>query len=380
MKKLFSLLFAALLAVYAAPVSASPLPVDLGGAAAAMLVCAETGDVILESHADEPIEAAGLRRLPALLAVCRAFDEGRIADETEVTVSPGAAGVRGATAFLAPNEKIKAGLLLKAAVMLTAGDAVCALLEAIYPSEAAALEGVNAELTRVGASPMEGSPLGEGHAFTLRELSAVCLELAGSESCLRYSSVYLDSLPHENASATELTNPNRLVRHYSGCFGIATGSVGASDYAAAAIATRGSTTYLALVCGMDDSASRFEVTRALLDHGFSAYRAGVLYKKGETAASIPVRGGTAGEVSLSPERDAAVLVPTGDPKTVSEFDLPGSVEAPVSAGDVLGRLIIKDASGTVIAEAPLVAQNDIASAGFGLWFIRLIRGWLRADG
>ena len=126
------------------------------------------------------------------------------------------------------------------------------------------------------ASTMNGEKLTEFDALakaTVTELAKVCMALSESGSWRKYSSVYLDTLTHENAPPTELTNPNRLVRFYSGCFGIATGSVGAAQYCGAFIAKRGSTTYLAIVAGLPDSASRFALASEMLDYGFSAYRA-----------------------------------------------------------------------------------------------------------
>ena len=67
------------------------------------------GEPLLEKKGDEPMEVAGLRKLPAVLTLCRAFDSGLIEDTAGMQVSPRAAGISGPTAFLEAGERIEAG-------------------------------------------------------------------------------------------------------------------------------------------------------------------------------------------------------------------------------------------------------------------------------
>ena len=373
----FVLLIIAVLRPAPLNAAAASLEAELSGAKAALLINTETGAVILERNSEEAVEVAGLKRLPALLTICRAFDSGRLKPDDEVTVSPEAAGMRGATAFLAPGEHIRAEELLKAAVILAPGDAICALLQAICPSEAAALEAVNAELGNIRAGRLNGTAMGEGCSFTLSQLSKVCIELSKSEAFLRYSTVFLDTLRHESAADTELANPNKLVRRYSGCFGLATGSVGSSDYSGAFIARRGATTFLALTAGLPDSASRFKLASEMLDYGFSAYRAAVIFESGKSAGIVTVKGGAKESVDVYPGGDVFALLPVADTRVFTEILLPGSVDAPIEKGDALGSMQIKNASGELLSEMPLYAEERVEASSFGLWFMRMILGWLR---
>lgn len=376
LRKCIAVLLSLISIVSSASVFAAQTPFDAGGAKAALLVCADTGDVVFEKNADEPIEAAGLKRLAALLAVCRAFDEGRIGPETVVTVSADAAKQKGATAFLSANERISAGELLKAAIMLTAGDAILALLSGIFPQESEALGAVNRVLEEAGVAAV-ASAMGEGRAFTLNELKAICLGLAESSAFLRYSSSYTDVLRHEKAPSTELVNPNRLVRHYSGCFGLATGSVGASEYAGAFIARRGGTTFLVLLAGMPDSGSRARLASSMLDYAFSAFRTYEAAKAGGLRGSVPVTGGEKARVEAVDPAPVMLLVPVSSPKLTLEPELYPSVEAPIREGDVIGKLIIKDASGNILAETPIAAKEAVNASSFGFWFMEIIKTWLR---
>lgn len=339
---------------------------ELAGVSCALLCDAATGKTVLEKNADEPAEFAGLVRLPALILICRAFDGGAICGNTPVTVSREAAAVRGATAFLAPNERISADLLLKAAVMLNAGDAVCALMQEVCSDPA---EEVNALLAGLGIEKRAEGGMGEGLVLTAREVAALCLELVKSPSFLKYSSIYTDSLPHEKAPETELVNPNRLVRHYSGCFGVATGSVRGSDYCGAFIARRGSTALLAVVAGASGSDARFSAARGLLDHGFSAFRTVELNTDGDEVAVLPVTGGLERTVSVVTAACASALLPVNAAKVTSELELPESVAAPIEEGAVLGRLVILDPEGNELGSVPLAAANSVPEAG---WWDRVM--------
>ena len=354
-------------------------PVDLTKAEAAILVNLETGRTILGKDTEKPVEAAGLVRLPALLTVCRAFDEGRIKPGDTVTVVPEAATVRGATAFLSPNERIDADELLKASAMLLAGDAVCALIRAAYPGEAASISAVNEVLARLGIGQIGESSLGTGRKFTVSELAKVCMALSESGSWRKYSSVYLDTLTHENAPPTELTNPNRLVRFYSGCFGIATGSVGAAQYCGAFIAKRGSTTYLAIVAGLPDSASRFALASEMLDYGFSAYRAVEIGADQTSELKASVSGGKSVTVKLTAGDDLKALLPVTDTKVLTEAVIPEYVEAPIIKGAEIGTLIMKNARGETLGEIPLKAAETVERALWKDRFMALIADWLHIE-
>ncbi|MBO4848689.1 MAG: D-alanyl-D-alanine carboxypeptidase [Clostridia bacterium] len=377
MKKALCIIISLCVMLCAAPAVSRADAVDMTKASAALLIDADSGRILLEKDADAPTETAGLVRLPALLTVCKAFDRGDIDDGTPVTVSSAAAAEKGVTAFLAPNERISAGDLLKAAVMLNPGDAIRALLEALYGSESSALDAVNEELNKLGVGSISEGAMGRGHPFTAKELAAVCRELTGCGSFLRYSSVYLDTLYHENASPTQLTNPNRLVRFYSGCFGLATGSVGSSEYAGAFAARRGTTTFIAIVAGMPDSASRFKLASDMLDYGFASFRSVSLGEEGESLGSVPVKGGTAALVEAVTGGRMTALVPVSSAKLTTRTLLPGSLDAPVEKGAVIGTLEILDASSNVICEVPLIAASSIDRAAFADCFRMLLLSWLR---
>ena len=377
MKRISALVLIIIMLCAALPARALPEEsFDIRGAKAALLIDADSGQVLFAKNAYEPCEVAGLKRFPALLAICRAFDNGLITEDTVVTVSPEAAKVKGMTAFLSSGERIKAGELLKAAVMIGAGDSICALINAVYPA-AEAVGAINAALSEIGAGARLTDAMGEGERFSPSDIARIGCALAESAAFIKYSSVYLDSLIHENGSVTELTNPNRLVRFYSGCYGLGTGSVGSSEYCGAFIARRGSTTFLAFAAGLPDSNSRFELAKDMLDKAFSLYRKVELGSEGESLGSVAVRGGTKSSVEVITGGAVSALMPVSDTKLVSEAYLPETIDAPIEKGAPVGTLAIKNSAGERIGEVPIIAAEEVTRATFRDRFMALIAGWLK---
>ena len=88
---------------------------------AAVLMDVGSDTILYSSFGDAPFDVAGLVKLPAILTLAEAFDEGVIAAASEMRVSARAAKISGPTAFLSDGETICAGELMKAAVMISAG-------------------------------------------------------------------------------------------------------------------------------------------------------------------------------------------------------------------------------------------------------------------
>ena len=179
---------------------------------------------LLDKKGAEPMAVAGLRKLPAVLTLCRAFDKGLISESAGMQVSPHAASIPGPTAFLESGERIDAGSLLMAAVMISAGDAIVTLGENAFGSESVFLNNIQVTLKELGVERPLTDCLGTGVAFSARDLCALGTAAVKSEHFCRWSAQYMEHIVHAGGRETELVNANRMIRSYSGCFGLMTGS------------------------------------------------------------------------------------------------------------------------------------------------------------
>lgn len=348
-----------------------------GNVSAAFLTEINSGSVLFEKSAGQKLPAAGLSRLPALLVICEAFDASEIGRDALVTVDDKAAKIGGTTAFLRAGEQIDAASLLLAVVMINAGDATHALACAACGSEAAAVERINSRLAELGVECTYADICGAGQLFSANELAAIGAALIKSDTYRGLGTKYYETIRHNGAGDTELVNPNKLVKQYSGCIGVGTGSSGDAGYCGVFAAQRGETVMLAVVLGAANSGERFSLASALLDNGFSAHKNIRICSAGERFGTVPVKGSMKTEVSAEAAEELELLLSGAGERCKTETELPEYAEAPILAGDILGRLKVLSSSGEVIAEVPLAAAEDAPAAGFGDCFSYILRLFLR---
>lgn len=386
-KKIISLFIAICIAIQCcfAYVNQSALagvtvPIDTNKVGAALLMEAGSGKILFEYEADEKRESAGLSRLPALLVICEAFDEGILKEDTMVTVGDKAAAIKGTTAFLKSGEQMNAGDMLMAAVMINAGDAIHALACAAFGSENTAAEKINSRMNEIGVSVQYADICGEGSLLSASELAKIGMELLKSETYGKNGTLFYEKIEHNTgAGETELANPNKLIKQYSGCMGIATGSSKESGYCGVFAADRGGTAYIAVVLGAANGADRFGTGIELLDYGFASFRSVTVIRAGEVIAEIPVVGGLENTVKAISTDDAVMLLNVSDAKYFSENVLPETINAPVSKGQSLGSVKLMNVTGDLIFEIPLVADRDIVQARLIDYIELVVMQWLRRD-
>ena len=204
--------------------------VDIGSARAALLIDEASGKMLFEANAAEKLPAAGLTRLAALTVICDAFDSGAIAGDTEVSVDETASRIGGTTAFLRAGERMDANSLLLASVMINAGDATHALACAAFGGESNAVAAINSRLAGIGVSAVYSDICGAGQSLSAMELASIARGLIKNQTYSKYGTKFYERISHEGAGETELANPNKLIKQYSGCLGVGTGSSAEAGY------------------------------------------------------------------------------------------------------------------------------------------------------
>lgn len=371
-----------LILVYLATCAARPSlaeqpQVGTGTAEAALLIEANSGAVLFEKNSGEKLPAAGLSRLPALLVICEAFDAGEIGRDAVITVDDRAAKIGGTTAFLRAGEQINAESLLLAAVMINAGDAIHALACTLCGSETAAAERITSRMAELGVDCCFTDVCGAGQTFSAAELAKLGAALIKSHTYSEFGTKYYEIIHHTGAGDTELANPNKLVKQYSGCIGVGTGSAKDAGYCGVFAAKRGETACIAVLLGAANGSERFATAVALLDHGFSAYRSVRICAAGESFGTVPVRGSMKTELEVTAEDALTLLLRFGESGYKTETELPDYAEAPIKKGDTLGSLVVRAEDGTVLGSAALIAAEDAPRLDFPDCFGFLLALFLR---
>ena len=364
------------------PISQAPLlenpPMRLN-CAAALLMEADSGQIIFQMNADSPRPVASVTKVMTILLTLEQLEAGRIALSDAITVSDSAAGMGGSQVLLDVGERQSVSTLLKCMIVGSANDAAVALAEAMYGSEALCAEAMNRRAEALGMANSRfvnctGLPA-EGQHTTARDVAIMARAVFARDLYYDFSTVWMEDIDHGDGRTTQLVNTNKLLKLYDGCDGGKTGSTNEAGYCVAATARRGGMRLIAVVLGAASGKERFALAQQLFDYGFANYRQYPVARKGtKVRGQLPVTGGEAEGVSLVLDGDLTLLVNKGDEQRVElSPDLPESVPAPVQPGDVVGRVnVIVD--GRSVAQIPVAAAEGVEAKGMPL--DRIWRNWI----
>ena len=368
----------------AAPrLSDSPLleapPIQLN-CAAALLVEAESGQIIFEMNADSPRPVASVTKVMTILLTLEALEQGRIALDQTVTVSAKAAGMGGSQVLLDVNETQTVEVLLKSTIVGSANDACVALAELMYGSQELCVTKMNARAKELGMTNTvfkncTGLPA-EGQHTTARDTAIMTAAMLRHELYYKFSTVWLDEVDHGDGRRTQLTNTNKLIRLYDGCDGGKTGSTDEARYCVSATAHRGDMRLIAVVLGAPSGSERFDTAAAMFDYGFANYRLYPVAKRGtRVKGMLPVDGGRPDSISLALDGNLTLLIGKGDEADIHLVpELPERVNAPVELGQEIGQVRVEQ-NGRTLARLPVVAASTSEISGLSSGLMRLFSLW-----
>ena len=333
-------------------------------AKSALLMEAETGEVLYEMNADESLPPASVTKIMTLLLVMEAVDGGSKSLNDSVSVSENAAGMGGSQVFLSPGEQMSVETLVKCTVISSANDAAVALAEYVCGSEEAFVARMNERAAELGmnsthfenATGLDDTTI--NHVTSARDIAIMSAQLMRHEKILEFSSTWMDSI---RDGAFTLTNTNRLVRFYDGATGLKTGSTSKAGYCMSATAKRGELHLIAVIMGASSRDARNASAKKLLDIGFAGK---ALFRcAGGELEPIPVHGSIGGSVVPAVQPFSRVIEKGQDGKVTTEYELPEFLGTPVAQGQVIGRAVFS-ADGNVIGESEIRASNAVDAASF----------------
>lgn len=331
--------------------------------AGAILMEAESGQVLFEQNPDEKLPIASVTKIMTLLLTVEAVDAGVISLTDTVTVSENAASMGGSQAFMEAGEQMSVDDMLKAITVSSCNDAAVAMAEHLAGSEAAFVERMNARAAELGMTSTDfvnctGLDDNAMHYSSARDVAIMSRELISHPIIFDYTTIWMDSI---RDGAFGLANTNKLIRFYNGANGLKTGSTSKARYCLSATALRDGMQLIAVVLGAPTSAERFAAAKSLLDYGFAGFS--VYRPRSDTAYSLKVWGGK-NDIAKCTADTKPLLVNKGDQNKIEELvDLPDSLEAPLKQGAIVGKLTYKIGDKTVF-ESDITLSEEIEKAGF----------------
>lgn len=349
-------------------------------APSALLMEAHTGTVIFEKNAGERRPAASITKLMSLLLVLDAVEAGRISLTDSITVSQTAARQTGSQAFLDAGAAYTVETLLRATIIASANDAAVALAEHLHGSEDAFAVEMNQRARQMGLQNTffvncTGLPA-QGQYTCAADVAQLARAVCAHPTYFRFSSVWMDTLTHPSGRVTDLVNTNRLVRFYSGCDGLKTGSTNEAKYCLCATAEKDGMRLIAVVLGVPNSQTRFDEARQMMDWGFANYAQEDICQAGDLLGiQLPVHLGSRDQVDIVLGTGLSMLLRPGDKAGLSfEVSLPENITAPVEKGQKVGQVHIL-LHGAVIATLPAVTGAAVPLPGMLHGIMHLLENW-----
>lgn len=236
---------------------------------AALVMDAQTGEILMARHADSQRHPASLTKVMTLYMLFEAIDAGKIRMNDRIPVSAFAAGKPPSKLGLPAGSTIRVEDAVKALVTRSANDIAAALGEKLGGSERNFAAQMTARAKRLGMSRTvyrNASGLPDQQQITTARDQARLAQAMLNDFPHYYHYFGITNFEFQGAN---YHNHNRLLGNYSGLDGIKTGYVNASGFNLIASAKQNNRRLIGIVMGGRTSHSRNAHMVKLLDEGFS---------------------------------------------------------------------------------------------------------------
>ncbi|MBR6050157.1 MAG: D-alanyl-D-alanine carboxypeptidase [Clostridia bacterium] len=259
-------------------------------ASAAVLIEAESGDVIYEKDAHSRRGPASTTKIMTALVAAEHSSPDEI-----VTVDERAANVEGSSAYLYAGEKVTMETLMYALMLRSANDAAAAIAYHIAGGidEFAAIMNEKAEELGLGDTHFS-NPHGlddEEHYTSAYDLSMIARAALENETVGKIVGTKKYSAKMDGGDATRVfVNHNRLLFTYDDIIGVKTGFTKKCGRTLVSAAEKDGVTMIAVTL---DDGDDWRDHRAMLDLGLSLYERVTLCRAGDYITEINTKSGKA---------------------------------------------------------------------------------------
>ncbi|HHX75215.1 MAG TPA: D-alanyl-D-alanine carboxypeptidase [Firmicutes bacterium] len=367
MKKCLSFILALLLFCVAFPAAAQ----DFASTADyAVLIEAETGQVLYEKNGDTPRPPAIITKIMTLLLAFEALERGDITWDQTTVVSERAWRVEGSEMFLEVDTEVTVEELISGISIVSANDGCIAIAELIAGSEDAFVARMNKRARELGMQNTNfrnstGLPADNHH------MSANDIALLARELINRFPKVLeFESQQEYTYGGIKQYNHNPLLGRFEGADGLKTGWTPESGYSLVGTAVRNNMRLISVVLNTNSNEERLLASQSLLSHGFTNFELAEVAKAGTVYGELPVKDGNPQTVPLTVAQNYQAVIPRDSQKEL-EYKVAGgkTLTAPVEEGIEAATLELVH-QGKTIASTPLVTAGEVKKANI---FVRLFR-------
>lgn len=342
-------------------------------ATAAILVDAETGNVLFEKNSEKRMYPASTTKIMTALVALDAVENQEISLSQPLELSEGAFGTLdadGSSIALKVGEKMTLEGLLQGLLIASGNDAAVVIAEGVSGTVEQFVQRMNDKAKDLGIrDTVFKNPHGlhdEGHYTTAKDMATLARAAMQNDtfkSIVECAHIYL---PATNMSDKRyFINTNNLVSRmrypyyfYDKATGIKTGSTDAAGYCLVSSAEDKGKSVIAVVFGAEDIAVSHNESKSILEHGINDFALKTLAKRDDIFGEVKVKQAADGtdHILLSAAGNLNALFPKdADVEKVEVVcEIPEKVYAPISSGQIIGKA-------KFVYEGSTVGEVDLAS-------------------
>ncbi|WP_346704914.1 D-alanyl-D-alanine carboxypeptidase family protein [uncultured Agathobaculum sp.] len=321
---------------------------------------AANGQELFTYNADEQLQPASVTKIMTMLLTMEALERGEVTLDTMITGSEYACSMGGTQVWLEPGEQMPLNDMLKAIAVGSANDCAVAVAEHLAGTEAAFVERMNQRAAELGctntqfinANGLDG--MGQKTMTSARDIALISCELLKHPKILEYTGIWMDSIRDGKFS---LANTNKMLKSYPGLTGLKTGYIAEAGFCISASAERDSLSLVAVVMAAPTKETRMADASALLNYGFANFT--VYTPPDDLLQPVPVQLGSADFVQPVLQNDQSIVVEKEKAAQLeTQLNLPESLQAPITAGQQIGELIVTS-GGETLLQLPITAAEYV---------------------
>ena len=375
----------------------------------AIAIEANTGKILYEKDATQPVEIASITKLITVYLVYEAIEQGKISLTTPVEISDYPYQLT--TNSEASNVPLDARNytveeLLDATLVSSANSAAIALAEKVAGSEKDFVDMMKAKLqewgiqgaTLVNSTGLNNETLGDNiypgsKKDDENKLSAYDVAIVARNLILKYPQVLeITKKPSSTFAGMTITSTNYMLEdmpaYRGGIDGLKTGTTDKAGQSFVGTTVEKGMRIITVVLNANTQAgnpySRFTATSNLLDYISSNFALQTIIKQGESYqdSKAPVQDGKEDTVTAVAKEDIQIVQRLGSRVQSSiTYSANSQQAAPLEAGTVVGRLTYDDkdlvGQGYVTSDRPsfdMVAEKNVEKAFFlKIWWNSFVR-------
>lgn len=315
-------------------------------AKSAILMCADTGDILYEHNADEKMNIASITKvMTAILVIENCKDLN-----TKLKIKPECCNIEGSSMYLEAGKQYTVKELLLGMMLASGNDAAASLADYVSDDFIKLMNDKAKELGMTNSSFKNPHGLDEdGHYSTAHDMAILmsyCMD--NPDFC------EIVSCKSTDIGKLTFVNHNKLLWNYDGCIG---GKTGFTETAGRTLVSCAERKGMKLVCVTLGAPDDWNDHTKLFDYGFANYKVTSFLHNG-FSVDIPIISGEKSNAMLAPENDIVILENAGDTVKV-RFEIPRLVFAGGISGENAGQIKVF-VNGELAAEENLVYTDNVA--------------------